>query len=179
MLDRIDALLTEWNFQDEPIRMYLAGGMALHYHCGSRYTQDVDASFSRKIMLPANDLLVDYLKKDGTPGTLYFDANYNDSFSSMHPDYKEDSLPWQGIGNEKRQIHLHVLTPLDLAVSKISRFSDQDHEDILALAKQKFFTSHDLVHRAQEALDYYVGDPRWIKLTISRLKEEIEKIQEE
>lgn len=36
MLDKIDATLRDNEYQGEPIRMYLAGGMAVNYYCGSR-----------------------------------------------------------------------------------------------------------------------------------------------
>ena len=44
MLDKLDAHLRSGGYEGDPIRMFLAGGMALHYHCGARYTEDVDAS---------------------------------------------------------------------------------------------------------------------------------------
>src|SRR6267142_2244079 len=37
-----------------PIAMYLAGGAAMHFYTGSRMTDDVDAVFSRKLLLPAD-----------------------------------------------------------------------------------------------------------------------------
>lgn len=33
----------------EPIRMYLAGGVAVNFYTGERPTRDVDASFSRRL----------------------------------------------------------------------------------------------------------------------------------
>lgn len=144
MLDRIDSALRTGGHAGEPVRMYLAGGMALHYHLGSRYTEDVDASFSARVLMPTRDLTVDYRRADGKPATLYFDSNYNDSFALMHPDYRKRSLPWEGIGNERRLVELRVLTPLDLAVSKLSRFSEQDREDIALLANAGYFTEEEL-----------------------------------
>ena len=35
-----------------PIRMYVAGGAALHFYTGERTSKDIDASFSRRILLP-------------------------------------------------------------------------------------------------------------------------------
>ena len=176
MLDKIDAWLRDGGYEGEPIEMYLAGGMALHFHCGSRYTEDVDASFSRRLLLPANDLLVDYRREDGVNSTLYFDANYNDTFALMHPDYRERSVEWANIGNENRFVRLRVLTPLDLAVSKISRYSEQDRNDILLLAENNLFTSDQLRKHAEEALNYYVGNLHTIRLTIDQLCNEIAKL---
>lgn len=110
MLDRIDAWLRTGGYAGSPVRMFLAGGMAVNYHCGSRYTEDVDATFSARLLLPAREMTVDYVRRDGTPALLYFDANYNDTFALMHPDYRGNALEWEGIGNEDRLVHLYVLT---------------------------------------------------------------------
>ena len=173
MLDKLDAFLRSGGYAGEPVRMFLAGGMALHYHCGARYTEDVDASFSARLLVPAHDLTVDYRREDGTPSTLYFDANYNDTFALLHPDYREDAVAWEDIGNERRLVQLFVLTPLDLAVSKISRYSPQDRADILLLAEHRFFNAAQLRRRAEEALDYYVGNTHWVRSTIDLLCDEI------
>lgn len=173
MLDKLDSFLRSGNYSGEPIRMFLAGGMAMHFHCGSRYTEDVDASFSARLLVPANELTVDYEREDGFPTTLYFDANYNDTFALMHPDYRGDAVEWEGIGNESRLVHLYVLMPLDLAVSKLSRFSPQDREDILILARRGLFNTTDLRQRAAEALEFYVGDPKWLRLNIDDVCESV------
>lgn len=47
-----------------PIRMYVAGGAALHFYTGERTSKDIDASFSRRILLP-EDLEVSYRDADG------------------------------------------------------------------------------------------------------------------
>ena len=51
-----------------------------------------------------------------------------------------------------------VLAPLDLAVSKLARFSDQDRLDIETLAKAGLIDSASVRKRAGEALQAYVGD---------------------
>lgn len=173
MLDRMDASIRQGGYSGEAIRMFLAGGMAVHFHCGTRYTEDVDASFSRRMLLPGNDLTIDYKREDGTPSTLYFDANYNDTFALMHPDHQENAIEWNGIGNEERVIHLFVLAPLDLAVSKIARFSQQDREDIHSLGDRQFFTGAQLRSHALEALDHYVGDTARVRGTIDLISTEI------
>jgi len=132
MLDRMDRSLREADYAGDPIIMYLAGGVAVNYWCGTRYTEDVDASFSRRVILP-KDLTINYRRKDGAEAFIYFDHNYNTSFALRHDRFEEDSIEGEGVGNERRRIHLRVLSPVDLAVSKISRFSEQDQEDIVAL----------------------------------------------
>src|SRR5581483_6576458 len=75
-----------------PIRMYVAGGAALHFYTGERTSRDVDASFSHRILLP-EDLDVSYRDADGAARLLYCDRQYNDSFALMHEDAREDSVP--------------------------------------------------------------------------------------
>lgn len=174
MMDKLHDYLLKGGYNGDPIRMFLAGGMAVHYHCGTRYTEDVDASFSARVIFPADDLTVDYLRQDGSPSTLYFDANYNDGFALMHPDYRDDAMPWLGIGNEKRLVHLYVLTPVDLAVSKIGRFGEQDRADIKALFQAGLFSAEELKSRATEALDCYVGNLDYVRTSIRLICEELE-----
>ncbi|MFA5265706.1 MAG: DUF6036 family nucleotidyltransferase [Opitutaceae bacterium] len=164
LLDRLDETLRKGGYSGEPIRMYLAGGMALNYHCGSRYTADVDAIFSKRFHV--QEVTIDYKLPNGTPSWLTLDANYNPTFGLLHEDYERDALEWTGIGNEKRLIHLYVLAPLDLAVSKIARFSPQDREDILTLASSGFFTAEQLKARATESLANFVGDLNTLRSSI-------------
>jgi hypothetical protein len=84
--------------------------------------------------------------------------NYNPTFGLLHENHDRDAVEWTGIGNEKRKIHLYVLSPVDLAVTKISRYSPQDREDILALASAGLFSADPLRDRAIEALGDYIGD---------------------
>lgn len=174
MMDRMDGFMREGGYIGDPVKMFLAGGMAVHYHCGTRYTDDVDASFSQRLMLPFEELVIDYMRENGKQSCIYFDTTYNDTFALLHPDHRESCVEWEGIGNEKRLIHLLVFSPVDLAVSKLSRFSPNDQADILALAQYRYFTSTQLLSRANEALGYYVGDTRWIQLNLKQISEEID-----
>jgi hypothetical protein len=105
--------------------------MAVHLYTASRVTTDVDAEFGSRIFIP-NDLMVDVTLVDGTQESVYFDTNYNSTFALMHEDYLDDAIPLD-LGFE--QIRLHILSPVDLAVSKIARFADNDKEDIAALVR--------------------------------------------
>lgn len=69
---RIAASLDNVAPQALPIRMYIAGGAALHFYTGERVSRDVDAAFSRRIALPEN-LEVAYRDADGAARLLYFD----------------------------------------------------------------------------------------------------------
>ncbi|MBS0343042.1 MAG: hypothetical protein JSS56_21220 [Proteobacteria bacterium] len=174
MLDKIDATLRENAYRGEPILMYLAGGLAVNYYCGTRVTADVDASFSRRMALDYNDLIVDFSDAAGMPTQLYFDTTYSPTLGPMHEDYESDSQEWIGIGNERRLVQLRVLSPLDLAVSKLGRFEGNDRGDILELAKHGYFTVDEFRQRAEAAASYFVGNVRRLQTTINIVCKDIE-----
>ncbi|HLU12985.1 MAG TPA: DUF6036 family nucleotidyltransferase [Arenimonas sp.] len=140
-----------------PVRMYIAGGAALHFHTGARISMDVDASFSHRFALP-EDLEVSFPGEDGAARLVYFDHNYNDSFALMHEQAHDDALPLELPGVDRAVLDVRVLSPLDLAVSKLARFGSQDREDIATLARAGLIDARALRRRAEEALASYVGD---------------------
>ena len=148
-----------------PIRMYVAGGAALHLLTGARVSEDVDAVFSRR-MLFNEEIEVSYRDPDGRARLLYLDRNYNDSLSLLHEDAHKDSQPVAFPGIDKKLIDVRVLSPIDLAVSKLSRFADQDREDVLLLARERLIDSASLRKRAEEALGGYVGDLNSVRNSI-------------
>jgi len=148
-----------------PIRMYVAGGAALHFHTGARVTEDVDAVFSKRVLFK-EDIEVSYRDPDGRARLLYLDRNYNDTLGLLHEDAYQDSQPVKIPGVDKRLIDVRVLSPVDLAVTKVSRFADQDREDIELLAKRGLIDSASLRKRAEEALGGYVGHVDSVRTSI-------------
>lgn len=137
----------------KPLTVYLAGGMAVHLYTANRVTTDVDAEFSGRIIIP-NDLMVEITLEDGSPQLIYLDTNYNSTFALMHEDYQDDAIPVD-LGLE--YIQVRVLSPADLAVSKIARLADNDREDIQALVRLGLTTANDMERRANSALVGYIG----------------------
>jgi Nucleotidyltransferase of unknown function (DUF6036) len=154
---RIAGTLTNLPKRALPIQMYIAGGAALHFYTGERISADIDATFSRRVALP-DDLEVSYRDADGAAQLLYFDRQYNDTLGLLHEDAYEDSEALELQGIDAAVLDLRLLAPVDLAVSKIGRFSSQDREDIAALARHKLIDSERVRLRAEEALGGYVGD---------------------
>jgi len=148
-----------------PVKMYVAGGAALHFYTGERVSRDVDAVFSRRVALPA-DLEIAYRDADGAARLLYFDRQYSDTLSLMHEDAHDDALALTLDGVDARMLEIRLLTPLDLAVSKLSRFSDQDRSDIESLARHRRIRSADVRRRANEALAAYVGSTERVRGSI-------------
>ena len=153
---RIAAVLRQAPESALPVKMYVAGGAALHFYTGERVSRDIDAVFSRRIALP-DDLDVAYRDADGAARLLYFDRQYNDTLSLMHEDAHEDSIPLSLEGIDAGVLDVRLLAPLDLAVTKLSRFSERDRSDIASLARHRHISSAGLRHRAREALAGYVG----------------------
>lgn len=136
-----------------PLKVYLAGGMAVHLYTASRVTTDVDAEFGGRIYLP-NDLMVEVTLENGMQQVVYLDTNYNASFALMHEDYLDDAVPVDlGVDH----ILVYVLAPVDLAVSKIARLSENDKEDIAALVRLGLTSSDEIEQRATAALIGYIG----------------------
>ncbi|HWS28316.1 MAG TPA: DUF6036 family nucleotidyltransferase [Xanthomonadales bacterium] len=145
-----------------PVNVYLAGGMAVHLYTADRVTTDVDAEFSARVFIPG-DLVVDVTLEDGTRAAVHFDTNYNSTFALMHEDHADDAI---ALDLGLRHIRLHVLSPLDLAVSKISRFAENDKEDIAALVRLGLASADEIERRATSALAGYVGGQALLKLNL-------------
>lgn len=141
-----------------PLRMYIAGGMAFHLYTAARVTTDVDAEFSKKIILP-QDLMIE--TGDGT--MLYLDSNYNSSFALMHEDYLSDALRVP-FGTDL--IEVFVLSPLDLILSKIARYNGPDASDIAALVQMFGISANAIEERAELALQGYVGNTDYLRVNL-------------
>jgi hypothetical protein len=156
IVSRLTAALKQVPESALPIRMYVAGGAALHFYTGERVSRDIDAVFSRRIALP-EDLDIAYRDADGAARLLYFDRQYNDTLSLMHEDAHDDSIVLSLDGIDAGILEVRLLTPLDLAVSKISRFSERDRSDVASLARHRGVGAGALRQRALEALGGYLG----------------------
>jgi hypothetical protein len=173
---RIAAPLADLAKRLLPIRMYVAGGAALHFYTGERTSRDIDASFSHRIMLPEN-LEASYRDADGGARLLYFDRQYNDMFALMHKDAHENSVPLSLPGIDTAVLDVRLLSALDLAVSKISRLSSQDREDIAALARHGLIRSRAMRRRAEEALGGYVGNLDVLRKSIELAQHIVEDVE--
>ncbi|MGH8649323.1 MAG: DUF6036 family nucleotidyltransferase [Burkholderiales bacterium] len=158
----------------EPLEMYLAGGAAIHFYTGSRMTDDVDAAFNKKLLVPA-DLAVIYRDSEGKARSVYFDASYNESYALLHEDAHQDAvrLRLEGIDG----VRIFVLQPVDLAVSKLARFGEIDRNDILRLAEDGLITTQELRKRAEAALPAYVGNPEPLRTSLDLACRDIEAFE--
>jgi hypothetical protein len=146
----------------QTVNVYLAGGMAVHLYTANRVTTDVDAEFGARLLLP-NDLMVEITLEDGSPQVVYLDTNYNPTFALLHPDYLDDALP---LDLGLQQLQVRVLSPVDLAVSKIARLADNDKEDIAALVRHGLTHADEIESRANAALAGYIGGQAMLRLNL-------------
>jgi hypothetical protein len=154
---RIARSLEQVPARARPVRMFVAGGAALHLYTGTRVSKDIDAVFSRRVALP-EDLEVSYRDIDGAARLLYFDRQYNDTLGLMHEHAHADSLAVSLPGLDPSVLEVRLLAPVDLAVSKLGRFAAQDREDIATLARCERIDARRLRERAEQAQAGYVGD---------------------
>jgi hypothetical protein len=94
-------------------------------------------------------------------------AAYNDTYALLHEDAYEDAISIKVPGVDAKRLDVRLLQPLDLAVSKLSRFEVHDQEDIRALAIAGLIDAKSLRVRAEEALPSYVGETRRVRNSIA------------
>lgn len=157
-----------------PVAVYVAGGAALHLYTGARVSKDIDARIMARF-LPPDDLQVSYKDADGRAHLLYFDTQYNDTYALLHENAYDDAIPVRIDGVDPRKLDVRLLSPLDLAVSKLSRFEEHDRDDIAALAREGLIAARSLRRRAQDALPSYVGDVDRVKNSIELACRLVEK----
>lgn len=150
LANRIANNLTD---SDRVVTMYIAGGVAVGFYCDMRATDDLDAFYDARVGLGGVDVLVRYADKDGEPRICYLDTNYNPTIGLLHENFDRDAVDWEDVQVLNQKIRVKVLSPLDLAVTKIDRYSPQDIEDILQLAKRKLFSPESFEQRAIEAMN--------------------------
>ncbi|MFX4300023.1 DUF6036 family nucleotidyltransferase [Pseudosulfitobacter pseudonitzschiae] len=159
----------------EPVHAYLAGGMAVNFHTGSRMSRNVEIKWSHRLAVPP-DLQVFEVLNPIDPDDIQIvsmDGEIGDHLGSFHPDWKQDSEEVAHFGD----LVLHVISAIDLAVSKIGRFSERDREDITDLASHGLISSKQLEIRGAEAIDHYIGDNRFMQLTLGDAIEIVKKFE--
>lgn len=161
----------------EPVKMFLAGDLAVNFYTGYIPTTDftTQATFSRRLLINPNDLIVSFVGSNQLKKIVYFDANYNTNFSLIHPDFENDSFRVLGDEFKSDKLQLHLISPVDLVLSKLARFKDNDREHVIAFALDKLVTTKLLNSRANEALECHLGNTDKL---LFNLKEASKRINE-
>lgn len=164
LMRRIDAGLGD--YRGPPVAVYVAGGAASHLYTGARFSDDIDATVALRRFLYPQNLDVTYRGPDGRPKTLYFDTQYNDTLGLLHENVHQDSIPIEVPGVNPKRLDVRLFAPIDLAVSKLSRYEENDREDIRALARAGLIDAKSLRIRAEQALPGYVGRVDGVRISI-------------
>lgn len=167
ILKKIDVNLLDTNGRfnaNNKLIIYLGGGMAVYFYEDIRPSYDMDCEFSYRIHIP-NDVFAVFTDEDGRERLVLIDTNYTPMFAMMHEDYQDDS--WLVQFNDLENIELRVFSPVDLCVSKITRLSETDIQDIQTLVKFGHCTPQEIRERAQEALIGYYGNQRDLQININ------------
>ena len=148
----------------QDVHFYLSGGMVVYLYTGCQRTFYIEGEFNRKVYI-SDGLSLVYRDEANKERLVRFNKNDNTRFNLMHPNYKQDAvlLPFTQLQN----MQVHALSALDLCVSKISRLSPIDIEDIQSFVRAGHFTAAALEARAREALVDYIGDLKQYRDNIS------------
>lgn len=162
---------------DRVIDAYLAGGTAIYIHLQraggaaaseARFSEDADIHFVRGQGL-ADDIVVRYEGADGQEHVLALDRTYSIDIGMRHPDCLNDADYL--LDSRNGRLRLHILKPLDVAVTKVGRFQDHDRYDISLLARAGLIDADAFEHRAREGLEYLATDPKPVELNIAEAAE--------
>ena len=165
MFRAIEMELTLEGASPGAVQVIVFGGCAVHLYTHHRVSTDVDAEIycaNTQDTLRLRTLLAEFPEQffdeqSGRVMELNYDLQYNTSFGPLHEDYWERSIPLEEFPLESA-LHLHVAAPIDIAISKLGRATDQDVDDIMALLRAGFIVTAELRQLALQAIDMYVGN---------------------
>ncbi|WP_411960090.1 DUF6036 family nucleotidyltransferase [Pseudomonas mandelii] len=165
MFKSVEAELVLESADTGAVKIIVFGGCAVHLYTNHRVSTDVDAEIYeanvpkglhlQTMLAEVPEEFVD--ERSGRLMELNYDLQYNTSFGPVHEDYWERSLPLAEFPNES-PLHVHIASPIDIAISKLGRATDQDIGDIMALLRSGFILTIELRRLALQAIDVYVGN---------------------
>ncbi|MFK4705603.1 F420-0:gamma-glutamyl ligase-like protein [Roseateles asaccharophilus] len=146
---------------EKPLVVVVAGGAAVHLYTGARVSKDLDAEFLARVLKP--DVVVAYTDSDGTERTVHLDRTYTTTLGLLHEDYLDRSglTGWTVPGLEVR-----VMSPVDLAISKLARWAEHDQADVRSLIDAGLLNRDSFERLANEALSYFVGNTMPVRRSI-------------
>ena len=157
-----------------PVKAYLTGGGAVHYYCNSRVSDDVDLIMQFAVKIP-EDLFVVWLNKEGILEQVHYDHTYNSTFGLLHEDYEDRAVHMITI-DEKFEINL--LSPVDLIISKLTRFAQNDEEDIANIINTGKVDKDELYTLATDAINVGVGfQKNFVEINLQHVMEMFEDLQ--
>jgi len=143
------------------VRIYVFGGCALHILTNARGSADIDAELKASEQLLKEEIRAVYAapedyEQDGLDLSVVFDQHFNNSLCPLHEDYEDRAILLSGYDGSPMQVF--IAHPLDLAISKLGRFTERDQDDIHLLIGAGKLDLDEFDRLATEAIDYYPCD---------------------
>ncbi|MBD8597822.1 DUF6036 family nucleotidyltransferase [Pseudomonas sp. CFBP 8772] len=150
------------------VKLIIFGGVAVNLYTSHRVSVDVDAEvyyFDNALPLSKDELIAslgatpeEFIDPStGRTLALNYDLTFNTTLGPLHEDYLERAIRLGDFG-ESSPIHVMIAAPVDLAISKLARATEQDIEDIEKLLRRGLMSAADLNRLALQAIDVYVGN---------------------
>jgi hypothetical protein len=143
-LENILNILKEFTIQKNiSLEIIFVGGLALHYYGKKdRATVDIDAEIKGNV-----DELINFLKEKNIPSDIGENIS-SWSVVSMPSGYRERAI---SIYNDNL-LQAKVLHPVDFIIAKLRRFTEEDLEDAIFVAKKFNVSSDDIRKAAEDAI---------------------------
>ncbi len=157
----------------ECVNVYITGGIAIYFHTASRVSKDLDAIIDQDIAIPSK-LKVIWMNKEGHFEELAYDHNYTPTLGIMHEDYDKRAIHLFTIDTK---LKVYILAPEDLVISKLSRFGEQDQEDIKRIIQNDLIRKNSLERLAKDAINVAgAGRPETLQLHLSLVLEMFDEV---
>ncbi|MES9857045.1 MAG: DUF6036 family nucleotidyltransferase [Sedimenticola sp.] len=147
--------------EDIELPVVIAGGTAVQIWTRANTTVDIDCEFEGRFY--PKECTIPYLDEDGEEKSVYIDRNYTPTLAVMHEDYIDDAVFVEDIG----KLAVHVLHPIDLVLSKITRWQEHDRRDVGLLVGAGLVDAETLKERADEALRGAIGNLSMFKINLN------------
>ena len=168
-LDRVISLLKEFAHQKKGrLRLILVGALALqHYGMRDRATFDLDAEVNGDL-----EGLFQFLRDHQIPADLGEDIS-GWSVIAMPPGYRDRAVTLYADAH----LDIKALSPLDLIIAKLRRFTEEDIQDALFIVEKYNIGVVDIERAAEEAIQNSAKDTalflfrRNVELFVGKVKE--------
>lgn len=165
MFKSVESELIFENAPPKALTVVIFGGCAVHLYTSHRVSSDVDAEFfapQRPSSLDLQAMLAavpqPFLdERSGRLLELSYDLNFTSGLGPLHEDYLERGVPLEAFG-PMSPLRVLIASPVDLAISKLARGTEQDISDIFALLRTGFILASEFERLALQAIDCYVGN---------------------
>lgn len=149
-LERVLSLLKEFAHQNKGrLRVILVSALALqHYGMFDRATIDLDAEISGDL-----EGLFRFLRSQQIPADLGEDIS-GWSVVAMSPGYRDRATAIY----QDDFLELKALSPLDLIIAKLRRFTEEDIQDARFLAEKHRVTAEEIAQSAEAAIRHSAKD---------------------